>query len=492
MTEYRFPTASAALPHLMDQVLQGDETGSRAGRVKEILHPHIVLTNPTRREILIPGRRASLPAQIAETMWVLAGRDDIAWLERYLPRAPDFSDDGKTWRGAYGARLRSWGGEIDQLEHVVNLLKQDPLTRRAVMSIYDPARDSQDGKDIPCNDFIQFQSRLGKLHMHVFTRSNDLMWGWSGINAFEWSVLQEVVAGLLGINVGELHFSISNLHLYDRHWNRAERIAYTPVPLTFSQPSPRFKFTGDLWNFDQLVDDWLGVEETIREGNYGEIESFSEPMLRSWLRVIAWHWSGNQEFLKPLEGCDLYAAALQSPEHDIVKQAPETRIMIPWDTLLEVYPDPFTEFVVDLHARKSAVYGDSWKRRGEAGILGNIARKIDRLGVAGGGDTAADTAIDLLVYLVKYDLWLEGRDNDDRVAEVLRSLTGESVSVEEMDRQEQWLVASFAKIETEEYRAERIRTVNLMIPVAASVARRLWLDENHAARNATRSWNPDA
>ena len=67
----------------------------------------------------------------------------------------------------------------------------------------------------------------------------------------------------------------------------------------------------------------------------------------------------------------------------------------------------FVEFVAQLHREKHAAYGDSWKKRGEMlGIMANIARKMDRLGVAGGGDTAADTAIDLLVYLIKYRLWI--------------------------------------------------------------------------------------
>ena len=65
------------------------------------------------------------------------------------------------------------------------------------------------------------------------------------------------------------------------------------------------------------------------------------------------------------------------------------------------------EFVAQLHREKHAAYGDSWKKRGEMlGIMANIARKMDRLGVAGGGDTSADTAIDLLVYLIKYRLWI--------------------------------------------------------------------------------------
>jgi hypothetical protein len=74
----------------------------------------------------------------------------------------------------------------------------------------------------------------------------------------------------------------------------------------------------------------------------------------------------------------------------------------------------FTAFVKNLHAEKNQAYGNSWMRRGEMlGIMANCARKVDRLGVAGGGDTAADTAIDLLVYFIKYDIWLDAQKRTD-------------------------------------------------------------------------------
>ena len=103
-------TVNDALPDLARYVLDGDELGSRKGeRVTERLHQQITLTEPWDRYPRLPLRKASLPAQIAETMWVLAGRNDVEWLSYYLPRAAEFSDDGKTWRGGYGPRLRDAG-----------------------------------------------------------------------------------------------------------------------------------------------------------------------------------------------------------------------------------------------------------------------------------------------------------------------------------------------------------------------------------------------
>lgn len=415
-SNYTFKNADEALRGLASDLASAPEVGSRAGRTKELTMVGVTLQKPTERYLVTPPRKASLAAQIAETMWVLAGRDDVEFISHYLPRAIDFSDDGRTWRGAYGARLRSWphsdGSDdvADQISWVVEHLKKDPASRRATLSIFDPIKDQAPGKDIPCNDWIDFKSRLGYLDMHVALRSNDLIWGWSGINQFEWSALLEIVAHLTGQMVGELHFSISSLHIYDRHWARAEKISqyeeFLPEEL---KPSPAFDMDGmdrTIDNLDALILKWFAVEQAIRRGNPSAnkaVANFPEPMLRSWLRVLQWWWSGDQSFLDEYRGTRLWLAAAAGVQPKTAEAQKDER------------PDPgekagdvtFSTYVAELHAKKHAAYGDSWKKRGEqVGILANIARKVDRLGKTDDLETAADTAIDLLVYLIKYRWWL--------------------------------------------------------------------------------------
>ncbi len=479
MTEYRFRDVNEALPALMLQVLSGEEVDSRGGKVREILFPHVVLTQPWRRDVVVPGRRVSAVAQIAETMWILAGRNDVAWLQHYLPRAADFSDDGTTWRGGYGPRLRNWQGEVDQLAHVVDLLRDDPLTRRAVISLYDPLIDADPGKDVPCNNWLHFLTRGGRLDLHVVIRSNDLMWGWSGINAYEWSALQEIVAGLVGTAVGELHFSVSSLHLYDRHWDRARQIAAETPAGESAKASPRFDssgLSGDLSRFDEMVRVWFLLEGCLREtpghpDTLSAVMGFPEPMLRGWLAVVGWWWSRDERFLEPYAETPLLASAYASPG------APRVS---------------FLDYVTTLHADKHAVYGDSWKRRGEEGIQANIARKVDRLGVGGAGDTAADTVVDLLVYLVKYRLWLtdeEGEltpggvglrprgklsDQVQPVSELLARLDHGGPQ-EELDGAAEWLAAEFEALPL--VTLATVDTVDGMLPVAYALAEQLWTGE---------------
>lgn len=429
-----YPTVTEALPSLLVQLeIEGSEIGSRAGLTKELTHVGITLTEPLDREILCDFRKPNIAAQIAETMWVLSGRDDIAWLENYLPRVRDFSDDGERWRAGYGKRLRAWDDHgqpktVDQWRWLIEHMKEDRATRRGVMSIWDPSIDTAPGKDIPCNDWLSFLSREGRLDLHVAIRSNDVIWGWSGINQFEWSALLEITSGMLGIAPGSLHFSTTSFHLYGHHFAKAERIrTQTLHNLSHLATAPRFDATVVNRDFDaleELLRLWFRVEYDIRTGSplvQHYVDTFPEPMLRSWLRVLQWWWSkGDTQYLRPLAGTRLFEATrfAMQPKKETPQERAERHSR---NAVLNYAGGPgklskllprdgdFIEGVCALHDEKHKAYGDSWKRRGEMlGIMANIARKIDRLGKDETSDeTSADTAQDLMVYLAKYLVWLD-------------------------------------------------------------------------------------
>lgn len=493
MHSFVFNNLSEGLPTILGTLLNnGTEIGSRLGETtKELLHCHIELTKPWQREIMTPVRKASLPAQIAETMWVLSGRNDIGWLSHYLPRAADFSDDGETWRAGYGPRLRRWGdtddavGPIDQLAEVVRLLKADPSTRRAVMSIFDPAQDfDPDTKDVPCNNWLHFISRDGRLDLHVAVRSNDALWGLSGINAFEWSALLEIVAGMTGLEMGSLHFSTTSLHLYDRHFAKAKHIvdASRVVGPGPRLDSPRFSLEVSVKKLDELFALWFEAEEALRNGENYPVADFPEPMLRSWLAVIGYHWGlGAEVFARIPEfhGTRLAEAFFESPKRERVEQTPEGPSQ-----------GDFAEYWARVHKQKNAAYGSSWRRRGEMlGIMANIARKLDRLaaGTSTPDETQADTAGDLLVYLIKYELWLVNAQSSDDPESVAHRLadwaarTNATVSNRVLIEN---LNSLFGELETlvmmPASRADyerKLAKVTRMIGFAVILARRAWDSE---------------
>lgn len=490
---YIYRNSTEALPDLLYKIMdEGVEVGSRAGRTKEFTHLGITLTHPWERELLVPARKPNLAAQIAETMWILAGRNDIGWLGHYLPRAKDFSDDGQTWRSGYGPRLRSYGG-IDQLAYVVRTLQEHANSRQAVINLWDPHVDTTPGKDIACNDWLVFSNRLGRLDLQVGIRSNDAIWGWSGINAFEWSVLQEIVAVLCGVGVGSLHFSVGSWHVYEQHWERARRIAVERgVERAAAKASPGFRPNKRTVEYiDGLIDEWFNAESAIRnESALAEayVDQFPEPMMRSWLRVLQWYWhkdaAGAYVYLDQIANTRLAQAtqfSLTPPLH--TEYAPATVAM-----------SDFVDFVAKLHEEKNAAYGDSWKRRGEMlGILANIARKVDRLEV--GGETTdesqADTAIDLLVYLAKYRFWLaehyglgtpyliDSTGEPERIRALLEELNVECDGhrLEDAAQGIKWVTDDFANLE--QHVADKRPNitqgvVDRMLPTAFLLAKQLW------------------
>ena len=189
---------------------------SRAGEVLEIPHPVITTyKKPRERMLFSPERDANPFFHIFEALWMLAGKDDIKWLTKFNKRMSEYSDDGKTLNGAYGKRWCSWFG-YNQLEAVINTLKKDKGTRRAVMGIWDATKDltNTKSKDLPCNISVIFSLRHGKLNMGVNNRSNDMIWGAYGANVVHFSMLQEYIANMIGAEVGEYHQISYNLHVY--------------------------------------------------------------------------------------------------------------------------------------------------------------------------------------------------------------------------------------------------------------------------------------
>ncbi|MCB9112297.1 MAG: hypothetical protein H6634_13720 [Anaerolineales bacterium] len=274
---------------------EGEMVMSRGGNTKEITSVSISVSNPIERVLILPYRNNNIFATIAETLWVMSGRNDIEFLSFYLPRAFEFSDDGKVWRAGYGPRMRNWHDQVDQLAQVYELLRADPYTRRAVLSLFDPISDFLPSKDIPCNNWLNFIVRDNNLNLNIAIRSNDLFWGFSGINTFEWSFLQEALAFWLGTQIGKTSFFVGSLHYYERHFASAEKIISarefkSVYDYGFSSP----KFSTCFQDFDNELTKLFQIEELMRKGkissNIKEFEAISDPLLEVFGQML-WVYS---------------------------------------------------------------------------------------------------------------------------------------------------------------------------------------------------------
>ena len=206
----------------------GHETTSRNGPVKVMPIPMTTLyMRPTERVLFHPERDANPFFHLFESLWMLAGRNDVAFPKFFNSKFDSYSDDGETFNAAYGHRWRQHFGR-DQLRLIIDALDQNPDCRRQVLAMWDGRHDlGLQSKDLPCNTQAYFQVDMdGKLQMMVTNRSNDLIWGAYGANAVHFSFLLEYMALSLGREVGVYYQTSFNTHYYtETHGTLVKQLA---------------------------------------------------------------------------------------------------------------------------------------------------------------------------------------------------------------------------------------------------------------------------
>jgi len=208
---------------------------SRAGGTLEYPEPVCtVYERPCERVLFDAVRDANPFFHLMEALWMLAGRRDVAWLSRFNARMATYSDDGVVFNAAYGYRwrqqfeLKTASGEAprDQLGVIVEMLRADPDSRRAVLQIWDAEADlGVDSKDLACNTQAMFKVRGGRLNMTISNRSNDIVWGCYGANAVQFSMLLEYLAARIGVEPGTYRQVSDSYHAYHDTWPKISGIA---------------------------------------------------------------------------------------------------------------------------------------------------------------------------------------------------------------------------------------------------------------------------
>lgn len=217
--------------------------------------------------------RGLLFSCLGELLWILAGSNRLDFIQHYIPRYDEFSDDRKTIYGAYGPRLFGKTPH-DQVPRVIQLLKDKRDSRQAVLQLFDRTDTLEPHKDVPCTCTLQFMVRDSRLHMFTSMRSND---AWLGLphDVFTFTMIQELVARSVGIELGEYKHAVGSLHLYDKHQDKALRFlnegwqTRRPMP-----PMPK----GDPW---AAVKSLVAFEKKVRTG-HGAIPTPPEPIDPYW------------------------------------------------------------------------------------------------------------------------------------------------------------------------------------------------------------------
>lgn len=269
------------------------------------------ITNPKARLITIPERGWNVALAYAESLWLACGRNDLGFIRNYLSRMEEFSDDGLTLRGGYGPRLRKYNGNaddyrimssvdknrnfqnntIDQLAFVIKCFEKDIHTRQAIITIGDPVKDSfeinnglKQTRDFPCTRSLQFMKQSGnnKLNLTVYMRSNDILWGASAVNIFNFTFMQEYVAQILGLEVGEYYHIANNFHFYD---DQKEKIKQVAAITNYTDESFDYKcHFNSLSEFDQQIRKMEMAESQIIENDL--LIDFKDDFFNDWYKVL--------------------------------------------------------------------------------------------------------------------------------------------------------------------------------------------------------------
>ena len=184
------------------------------GQTKEINNCCLIIHNPSIKDFYLPYRDVSEKYLNAELKWYWSGDNSCETIGKHAKMWLNLSDDGKTNNSAYGYILFKKYG-FNQLEQIIELLKKDPTTRRAVLNISDPAINRITTKDMQCTMSIQFLIRNGKLEETVYMRSNDVFFGLP-YDYFFFVSLGQYIAKQLDLELSLYTHHATSMHMYLR------------------------------------------------------------------------------------------------------------------------------------------------------------------------------------------------------------------------------------------------------------------------------------
>ncbi|SFO63657.1 thymidylate synthase [Amycolatopsis rubida] len=211
------------LQHVLDT---GAAKGDRTGTGTRSIFGHQLRYRLADGFPLITTKKVHFRSIAYELLWFLRGDSNVTWLREHGVTiwdewaAPD-GDLGPV----YGVQWRSWptpdGGHVDQISDVLRTLRENPDSRRIIVSAWNVGDIPQMALP-PCHAFFQFYVANGELSCQLYQRSADLFLG-VPFNIASYALLTHMIAGQVGLRVGDFIWTGGDCHIYDNHVDQVRK-----------------------------------------------------------------------------------------------------------------------------------------------------------------------------------------------------------------------------------------------------------------------------
>ena len=216
---------------LMDKVMaQGTVRGDRTGTGTKSIFGHQMRFDLAEGFPVLTTKKLHLRSIIIELLWFLRGDTNIKWLkENGVSIWDEWADEKGDLGPVYGYQWRSWpkpdGGSVDQIKALIEGLKNNPNSRRHIVSAWNPAL-VDDMALPPCHCLFQFYVAEGKLSCQLYQRSADIFLG-VPFNIASYALLAMMLAQVCDLEPGDFVHTLGDAHIYNDHF-RAGQIAIDP------------------------------------------------------------------------------------------------------------------------------------------------------------------------------------------------------------------------------------------------------------------------
>ena len=221
------------LNHILDE---GFEKNDRTGVGTLSTFGYQTRFDLTKGFPLVTTKKIHLKSVIHELLWFISGDSNINYLNKNgVTIWDEWADDEGNLGEIYGVQWRSWkkndGTYIDQLNNLMNSLKNNPDSRRHIISAWNVG-EIENMALPPCHCLFQFYVANNKLSCQLYQRSADAFLG-VPFNIASYSLLIHMIAHVLNYSVGDFIYTVGDMHLYNNHIEQAKlQIARTPYDLS--------------------------------------------------------------------------------------------------------------------------------------------------------------------------------------------------------------------------------------------------------------------